>query len=987
MRAGLFILIPFLAYSFDLSTTCPTYSKFYDTSLMACSACGSNKVASSDYSECICSLGLVKSVETRDLTLFECTSCTSGVPSSDQYECQLCPSSILNAECVCSTSEIIDEFSDDTNYLATKVCVACTSATYPGPGNYECEKCPDPNMTRNPSTYECECDAKTYYVSQDSCVSQTAAGDIIKAYPIDQSVVVTYTDLQTASGVVSKDVSSDTFLYYYLKAAYNCDVVLDVNSCQTLANLCVLQLYNVNTEVCQLYKSITASRSNITNAVDPGQKEGMAWIYYERNAKTVLDEQRVSMEVTFDSSDSSKINSLEFMLAEFYLNGTFIAYENLTDQLVLCPHSYTTGDAYRKFGTNVQVTCSFDLSVFIDYSETVFYELYLIDSDGSLIDIPILIENFVDSDGSEPNMSSDKSNWKLFRRFFIYDNVSGKEGTGSYTAGTQTNYLQYMREATLQVTLINDQDQMIYAPLLILRYRARMTTYLNTETSTDTISFNSEYTMNTARFWYIAEGVFIGLNIIILIISLLRGYIWSKNNPSAHVRDTYTNKLILQVIWYLSGTWGFIMFWYLIGVTAYWFIFYKMQYHVYALVPPLSTYSTNYLPFAVVFGIVLATQLLWVIYLIISQTNTDIILIDREQPQDAFRPGVDRITAAIYRDNSDYRKYVSAWRTLMVTNEFAELQSSRYISIELTLFFLLFFLKGLSWEDLARAKPQMTVADTGISMIPFNPVLRFFLTSFLFLIIAYVQLILRKVMSTWFPTSLQNFVDLCVVSNISLLILDDSLHGYYIHGITPLVKADMALEELHEGLSDDKMKANRKRSLLDPTEDELFTFEVYLPFAMRVKYDSIVQQAFASEKENQKTMDYMNFQKTRMKLNESFKAFFDPEINNLRNFVFEKSSLQRVLSMPPTEMGAFDGSVFFYKDPAMGFENVLFMGKEFSLLLLDILVFALMDLTVGNSLVSALTTYLFNKAISYVRYSLGESNIAKKTMVDKRFII
>ena len=412
-----------------------------------------------------------------------------------------------------------------------------------------------------------------------------------------------------------------------------------------------------------------------------------------------------------------------------------------------------------------------------------------------------------------------------------------------------------------------------------------------------------------------------------------------------------------------------------------------MQYHVYALIPPLSTYSSNYLPFAVIFGLVWACQLIWVAFLIRSQTSTDIILIDREQPQDAFKPGVNRITAAIYRDDSNYRQYVSAWRTIMVANEFAELQSSRYITIELTLFILLFFLKGLGWEDLARAKPQMTVRDVGITVIPFNPVLRFFVTAFLFLIIGYIQLIVRKVTSIWFPTSLQNFVDLCVVSNISLLILDESLHGYYIHGVTPLTKADMALEELHEGLSDEKMKLNRKKSLLDPTEDELFTFEVYLPYEMRIKYDHIMQQATADDLENQKTIDYQKYSKTRLRLNESFKAFFDPEIRNLRSFVFEKSSLQRVLNMPPTDMSAFSGSAFFYKDPAMTLETVLFMGKEFSMLLMDLLMFSLMDLAVGNSLVSALTTYLVSKAIAYVRYSLGESNISKKTMVDKRFII
>ena len=234
---------------------------------------------------------------------------------------------------------------------------------------------------------------------------------------------------------------------------------------------------------------------------------------------------------------------------------------------------------------------------------------------------------------------------------------------------------------------------------------------------------------------------------------------------------------------------------------------------------------------------------------------------------------------------------------------------------------------------------------------------------------------------------MQNFVDLCVVSNISILILDDSLHGYYIHGVTPLTKADMALEELHSGLSEEKMKINRKKSLLDPSEEDLYTFEVYLPFEMRMKYNYIIEQASAESKNNEKIVNYRNLEKTRFKLNENFKAFFDPEIRNLRSFVFEKSSLQRVLNMPPAEMGGLTGSPFFYKDPAMGFEKVLFFGKDFSLLLMDVLMFDLLDIAVGNSLVSALATYLFSKAIAYIRYSMGETNIARKAMIDKSFII
>jgi len=59
--------------------------------------------------------------------------------------------------------------------------------------------------------------------------------------------VETYT-LQTDT---EKDIGkSGTFDYYYLEAAVGCQKHKITKSCQTLANLCVLQLYDMNTKVC-----------------------------------------------------------------------------------------------------------------------------------------------------------------------------------------------------------------------------------------------------------------------------------------------------------------------------------------------------------------------------------------------------------------------------------------------------------------------------------------------------------------------------------------------------------------------------------------------------------------------------------------------------------------------------------------------------------------------------------------------------------------
>lgn len=178
-----------------------------------------------------------------------------------------------------------------------------------------------------------------------------------------------------------------------------------------------------------------------------------------------------------------------------------------------------------------------------------------------------------------------------------------------------------------------------------------------------------------------------------------------------------------------------------------------MQFRVYVLIPPINTYSQNYLPFDVVFILVASFQLLSVFDIIRSQTKVDMLFIDWETPNRVLKPGSDEINA-LYdearRDNlsSDYIKLSkSAWRSLFIANEFNELQSKRYISIEFTLIFTLFFLSGLGWEQLATAQPNLNVNLNQDANSPMNPVLRFFLISFVLIVIGYTQYLLKKIFS------------------------------------------------------------------------------------------------------------------------------------------------------------------------------------------------------------------------------------------------
>ena len=89
---------------------------------------------------------------------------------------------------------------------------------------------------------------------------------------------------------------------------------------------------------------------------------------------------------------------------------------------------------------------------------------------------------------------------------------------------------------------------------------------------------------------------------------------------------------------------------------------------------------------------------------------------------------------------------------------------------------------GCRWESLGQQIPTMSLNQNNPSL---NPILTYFLNTFLLMMIILVQYIARHALKTWLPLKVQEFVNLCTVSNISVFILDDNIHGYYIHGQAP----------------------------------------------------------------------------------------------------------------------------------------------------------------------------------------------------------
>lgn len=116
-----------------------------------------------------------------------------------------------------------------------------------------------------------------------------------------------------------------------------------------------------------------------------------------------------------------------------------------------------------------------------------------------------------------------------------------------------------------------------------------------------TISYHIKFVYNLTTFWPTFFGIFIAINVLVLIQSLVRTYI------------AYLNKQpILGFFFYLANFWSLWMFYFLIVVSGYWFLFCKTTQNVYIFIPDSGT-DVFYLTFYIIAGVMGVLRIIVVI--------------------------------------------------------------------------------------------------------------------------------------------------------------------------------------------------------------------------------------------------------------------------------------------------------------------------------------------------------------------------------------
>uniref|UniRef100_UPI0037E7BDA2 meckelin n=1 Tax=Semicossyphus pulcher TaxID=241346 RepID=UPI0037E7BDA2 len=938
--------------------------EFFDISSLSCVRCGPNQRRSTSGLSCTCKTGY--QTLTTDKASITCQQCPADKPAvtKDGFGCIRCPSSLSDdGKCQCQKDNVLMERDVNGNLLDEARCETCN-------GNSPASSVP------NTSGNRCERCQASFINSSCSCnPPNVLAGGL--CFP--PGSLSTNVNPSVNFAQLKFSVQSAWFVQNLFSSSAACLVFSNLTACQALGNMCVMNMHSfsgVSTDACGLFNTIFRSRAALSSTQDISYwRVSLPWLYYGDEpglAGRVLQTDPVP--IGFSFRGRNKNTDIKLRAAVYNVRGEFLRWEPVGGgNLQLCPDTATKQTAAFSFGTAYQQSCSLSVKQLLDsYPEPLFYDVFM-ELDGGdnnkLLPLPTLVYN-QQYNGRFINQESMK-NWYLSRRMFLVDGLSGREKSLS----VQPKVIRVASSVKIRFQLVpRTLEGQVYPPLLIVTYRDVPITDINAQTVS--IKFAVEYEMdqNEARMkTNTALGVMGG---VAVLYSLLKTVSWKRRIASPLI-DVET---MMKFLLFYAGDLANVFFAVTVGSGLYWLIFYKAQQFV-SVMLPLPAQEEQFVTYI---GCAFALKAVQFLHKLILQVSVDVFLMDWERPRSKGSRTV-QATSESKRDPSP----VSIWRTYFVANEWNEIQTIRKISPTFQIMAVLFFLEVLGFSNLALRDPWPTLERSPDAYTPsYSLILRYGLAATLWLCIGLLQVIFFTVFYEHFvEDKIRQFVDLCSISNISVLMLSHRCFGYYIHGRSVHGHADTNMEEMNNNLKRESESLCGQRGLLPNTD--LQTFQVSLTNRLRMQYDRIREPSFRrnapSRLMDASTANGFELQARSYNImNHFLGSVIDHAHPDMDFIVKDKLMFERVIGMEflePSEKS------IFYKDEAHSFSDLLFYGNEATLLIFDTLFFCVVDLGSQSFVLAAVLTYVQQMIFRLLRNALGKRNLVSKTMVDKRFLI
>ncbi|TRY84592.1 hypothetical protein DNTS_001329 [Danionella cerebrum] len=925
-------------------------NSYFDIASLSCVKCGPNQVSSKSGLACECQTGFRVLVSNGAyITCQRCLGANQGV-TQDGFGCIRCPGSIgESGKCQCPGGSVLVERDENGNPLNEALCRAC-SATEPAfsapdlTGN-RCIRCEDSFIN---SSQSCDCGA-----------SNTLAGGIClppNSLPTTVSANVIFNQLALS-------VSSAWFSNFMYSSAAACLLFSNRTACQSLGNMCVMNMHSsstINNDACGLYNTIYRATAAQGSSQDISfWRTNLPWLYYGEqlgSASRVL--QNEPLPVGFSFKGPQKNTKIELQAAVYSL----------------CPDTRTRKMSAFTFGTDYRQSCVLSVSELLaGFPEPLFYDVFLViqrsQEEKRLLAVPLLNLN-QQFNGQFTNQGANMNNWYLTRRLMLVDSLSGREKS----LMSSPRVIRVASDIKIRFQLVpNTQKGQVYTPLMTVAYSDVLVT--DPSTQSVSVSFSMEYTMEQeeARIKTdIALGVLGGMAVV---HSLLKTASWKRRIASPLV-DLQT---IMKFLVFYAGDLANVFFIITVGTGLYWLIFFKAQLFVSVLLPSPAQEER----FVVYVGCAFALKTVQFLHKLFVQLSVDIFFIDWERPRSKASKLVEGSG-----ESKCHATPVSIWRTYFVANEWNEIQTIRKISPTFQVMAVLFFLEVVGFSNLALRDPSSILSRSPEEYTPpYSLILRYGLASTMWLCIGLTQRIFFTVFHERFvEDKIRQFVDLCSISNISVLLLSHRCFGYYIHGRSVHGHADTNMDEMNTNLKREAENLCGQRGLLPNSDTQ--TFQISITNRLRTQYDRIIEpisrRSGPSRLVDASANPCEQSTKAYHTMNRFLGSVIDHGHREMDYIVKDKLLFERLIGMEFIE--PLDKSIF-YNDESHSFSDVLFYGNEGVLLIFDTLFFCVVDLANQNYILAAVLTYLQQLAFRVIRNSLGRRNLVGKTLVDKRFLI
>ncbi|NXW16104.1 MKS3 protein, partial [Circaetus pectoralis] len=944
-------------------------ARYFDISRLACGPCGAHQRQSAGGSSCVCQPGyrMVSSNGGSSVICEKCPQNMSGV-TQDGWNCIACPKGLTSeGKCKCLNNEILVERRMDGILLNEALCIHCNGSEQSfsasdASGN-RCVRCEQTFINVSKS---CDCSSPNV-LTGGLCFSAS------ESLPPKGVATVRFAQL----GIT---LTSAWFLKNLQSSASACWLYSNLTACQALGNMCVMNMNSLSsssTDACGLFQYIyvNTARLGIVHSI-AFWRHNLPWLYYGDQpglASQVLEANHFPAVFSFKGTD--KDVKLQFIAASFDAAGNFLKWQSVEGGILqLCPDTQTKLNAAYAFGTTYQQSCKIPVSkILTDFANPIFYDLFLeYNGDNGqqyLWAVPVLNLNLQYSE-MFVNQGSNMNNWLLTRRFFLVDALSGKEND----LGKLPRVIRIASKIAISIRLVsNTQRGTIYPPLITIAYTDVLVQ--NPETQSVMVSFSVNYEMNQSEAQIqtdITLGVLGGLAVL---WSLLKTAGWKRRTGSSII-DLQT---VLKFLLFYAGDLANVFFIITVGTGIYWLVFFKAQQFVSVLLP-LPSQEEDFVTYIACAFSLKALQFL---QLLVSQLTIDIFFIDWERPKGKVLKavegeGVIKSAAAP----------VSIWRTYFIANEWNEIQTVRKINPLFQVLAVLFFLEVVGFSNLALMDSSSSLTRSSESFIaPWSRILRFGVSAALWLAIAFLQVCkTHDILNYHFQAGSWKLEYITRQSIISVFLLSHSCFGYYIHGRSVHGHADTNMEEMNMNLKREAENLCSQRGLLPNTDGQ--TFQISISRKMRLHYDRI-HETLTRKRGPARLLDssantFEQSTRAYNTMNKFLNSFIDHVHKEMDYIVKDKLLLERILGMEFME--PLEKSIF-YNDEGHSFSDVLYYGNETTLLIFDILFFSIVDLASQSFVLAAILTYLQQEIFRFIRNTLGQKNLASKTLVDERFLI